>query len=340
MSISHISEKTRYLLWAKSAGRCQFNGCNKLLYRDGLTKIEMNFADVAHIIGDRPGGPRGDETISLDKEYCNNVSNLMIMCKDHHEMIDKIVETYTIEALREMKENHEKRIELLMSIQPDKTSNVVVYRGRVGSVQPAIEFRETLLAMSPDYYPANRFPHELSMPGSMFTDDTPDFWDIQVKNLEMQFNKQVAPLLGNDQERNHYSIFAFAPIPLLIKLGTLLPDKYPAQVYQLTKEPPNWEWQPEPSEFGFTVSRPTENHKIVALNLSLSADIDSQRIIDVLQTEDVSIWRMDVQETIFPKNDHLRGKEQHQSRAWSKYNFAYFSFHSRCLCRRDWQGMV
>jgi hypothetical protein len=90
----------------------------------------------------------------------------------------------------------------------------------------------------------------------------------------------------------------------------LLPDKYPAQVYQLKKEPATWAWQAEPNKFDFSVFEPKENHKIVALNLSLSADIDNQRIYDTLQTKDVSIWRMSVQETVFPKNDHLRGKEQ------------------------------
>ena len=234
----------------------------------------------------------------------------MLMCLKHHRMIDQIIKTYSVDTLREMKESHEKRIELLTSIQPNKTSNVIIYRGRVGSFQPVIEFQEALLAMFPDYYPADHFSHDLSMTGNLATDDAPNFWDVQVENLEAQFRRKIEPLLENDQERNHYSVFAFAPIPLLMKLGTLLPDKYPAQVYQLKKEPPTWEWQPESDIFDFTVSEPTENHKTVALNLSLSADIDNQRIYDALQTENVSVWHMGAQETIFPKNDHLRGKGQ------------------------------
>src|SRR6266498_1537541 len=99
MSVSKIPEKVRYLLWAKSAGRCEFDGCNKLLWHDGLTKIEMSFADVAHIIGGRPGGPRGN--VILSTEYCNDVSNLMLMCLDHHRMIDRITETYGDDVLRQ-----------------------------------------------------------------------------------------------------------------------------------------------------------------------------------------------------------------------------------------------
>ncbi|MGL4879955.1 MAG: HNH endonuclease, partial [Waterburya sp.] len=44
--------------WIKSGGRCQFRGCNKLLYRDDLTKIEKNSSYFAHIVADSPGGVR------------------------------------------------------------------------------------------------------------------------------------------------------------------------------------------------------------------------------------------------------------------------------------------
>ena len=311
MSISYISPKVRYLLWAKAAGRCQFDGCNEPLYQDHVTQIEMNFADVAHIIGDRPGGPRGDEIFSLDKEYCNSASNLMLMCPKHHRMIDQITETFSLEAMRSMKKEHETRIRMLTAIKPNKKSNVIIYRGRVGNVQPAIEFQEAMLAMSPDFYPSDHFAHELSMSGSMLPDDDPDFWNTQAENLELQFRRKIEHLLGSEKERNHYSVFAFAPNPLLIKLGTLLPDHYPAQVYQCKREPRSWAWEAEPEKFNFLISEPSSvQHEIVALNLSLSADIDNKRIYDALNTNDVSIWKMDITETIYPKNDHLRAKGQ------------------------------
>lgn len=45
-------------LWARAAGRCEFRGCNKLLYVDGLTQQRSNLATIAHIVSFRPGvGP-------------------------------------------------------------------------------------------------------------------------------------------------------------------------------------------------------------------------------------------------------------------------------------------
>lgn len=305
-----IKEKVRYLLWAKSAGRCQFNGCNQPLYQDDHTQIEMNFGEVAHIIGKGKQGPRGYEKLEYDPRYVNEIDNLMLLCSKHHKLIDGKEHKYSDEKLREMKTIHEERVRLATEMKIDNTSNVIIYRGRVGKFQPSISFKEAMSAMFPDYYPADFRPHELSLSGIMLEDNNPDYWKIQSRNLVDQFNKHVEPLLGDKQVRNHYSIFAFAPIPLLVKLGSLLPDYYPTQVYQLKKEPQTWKWQPQPKEFDFLVDEPNDCHKKVALNLSLSADIDNQRLFDAMGTKEVSIWKMDITDTNYPKNDHLRGKGQ------------------------------
>ena len=304
MSISYVPPKVRYLLWAKSAGRCQLNGCNKPLWRDGITQIEMNFADVAHIIGDSPQGPRGDATLS--EEYCSDVNNLMLLCLDHHRMIDEICLTYSDDVLRQYKLAHETRIELLTAITSDKTSHVVIYRGNVGQHLPNIDYREVWKAMFPTWYPSGRLPVELGLSNSAFQDDEEGFWEIEEKNLERQFGGKVKPLIEAN-ERNHFSIFAIAPQPLLIKLGCLFSDIYPAEVYQLHREPPTWEWQPGPEAFEYLIAEPNSSHSMVALNLSLSADIEDARIDKVLSGNAYSLWKMHIEA---PYNDFLRSRGQ------------------------------
>ena len=306
-----VVEKVRYLLWAKSAGRCQFDNCNKIVYEEGVTKIEDNFGEVSHIIGDSPDGPRGDELLSIDPDYCNNISNLMLLCKVHHKLIDTLEADYDPDLLRLMKRLHEDRIRLATKVSPDKTSNIIIYRCRVGEFQPEINFRDASNAMREEgYYPADHKAIELSISGLIKSDEQNDFWDLQEHNLEEQVKIKLLPLFENEKTRNHYSIFAFAPIPLLIKLGSLIPNLYAAEVYQLKKEPPNWIWEDEPEDFSFKVVEPTKNHDLVAINLSLSADIEEKRIVDALGSSDVSIWTISIDETDFPKNDHLRSKAQ------------------------------
>ena len=64
MSVSNIPESVKLLLWGKSGGRCQYEGCSKALWRDDLTKAEFNAAYIAHIIADKPTGPRGHSELS------------------------------------------------------------------------------------------------------------------------------------------------------------------------------------------------------------------------------------------------------------------------------------
>lgn len=307
MSVSKIEEKTRYLLWAKSAGRCEFDGCNKSLWRDGLTKIEMNFADIAHIIGDSPGGPRGD--VVLSKEYCNDVSNLMLMCLDHHRMIDQIVEIYSNETLRAMKQIHEERIMRLTAIKPDKTSHVLIYRGMIGDHQPKIDYRDTWSAMAPEWYPSNELPIELGVHNSAFHDSEEKFWQFEEEILERQFNAKVRPFLSSDLAANHFSIFAFAVQPLLIKLGSLFSDIHPAEVYQRHREPPTWGWVPGPEIFEYQIEEPESKERAVVLNLSLSANIESVRIEQVFGDQKYSEWKLTIEN---PNNDFLKSKAQLQ----------------------------
>jgi hypothetical protein len=109
-------------------------------------------------------------------------------------------------------------------------------------------------------------------------------------------------------EISHLSVFAFAPQPLLILLGSLLSDIPAVEVYQRHREPPCWKWEAEPDEFRFIISEPKEISGPPVLVFSLSANIDDKRIFNVLG-KDVSIWRVAVS---VPHNDFLKSRQQAQ----------------------------
>jgi hypothetical protein len=109
MSNTSISTKNQNLLWAMSGGRCEYEGCNKALYTDMLTKKTSNNAYVAHTVADESNGPRGDSQRS--KQLSNKISNLMLLCDEHHRLIDKDdVVGHPESLLLEMKKKHENRI--------------------------------------------------------------------------------------------------------------------------------------------------------------------------------------------------------------------------------------
>ena len=105
MSTSYIPHRIRFLLWGKSAGRCQYRGCNDCLYQDLTTKIEFNQAYIAHIVADKANGPRGHKTRSekLKKDISNfdvksklskkNKSRLKDLEKTYKQVVNKIAKT-------------------------------------------------------------------------------------------------------------------------------------------------------------------------------------------------------------------------------------------------------
>jgi hypothetical protein len=267
----------------------------------------MNFSEIAHIIGNSPSGPRG--TQRLTPAYCNDVSNLMLLCPDHHRLVDDDPTAYPEALLREWKSTHERRIETLTEIEIDKTSNVVLYGANVGENSTWINKRIALGAMvRAGWYPARSEHADLGLHHSHFHDRESGFWTLEEENLNRQFVTKIQPII-EEGEQNHFSIFALAPQPLLIKLGSLFTDLLPAEVYQLHREPPNWEWQPAPAEFNYDIEGPDGTYPLVALNLSLSATIAPERIAQALNGKEFSLWTMAIPQ---PNNDFLKGREQLQ----------------------------
>jgi len=208
MSVSNIPEKVKIRLWGKAAGRCQYEGCNKPLWVDSLTKAEFNTAYIAHIIADKPKGPRGHHTRS--EALKDDITNLMLMCDEHHRLIDREdVAGHPEERLTNMKKNHEERIELLGSLQPDKKSHVLLYGANVGEQSAPLTWSKAAQALLPEWYPADTNAIELSLKNSVFQDHEEDFWKMEINHLEKQFVMYVRPRLSFG-DISHFSIFSIA----------------------------------------------------------------------------------------------------------------------------------
>ncbi len=305
MSVTNISEKVKVRLWGKAGGRCEYEGCNDRLWLDSLTKAEFNAAYIAHIVADKPDGPRGDQELS--ERLKDELSNLMLMCDKHHRLIDHgDVEGHPIKRLHQMKVIHEKRIDLLTGIAPEKQSHIMLYGANIGAQGAPLSYDEAALAMVPDRLPASKQPLELSIKNSSFEDRNEDFWTLEARHLYTMFVQQVRPRIKSG-EISHLSIFALAPQPLLICLGSLLSDIPAAEAYQRRKEPNSWAWEDKPDTWKYKIERPRNTQsKTPALVFSLSATIVDDRVNTVLG-HNAEIWRVTVPD---PHNDFVRSRVQ------------------------------
>ncbi len=296
-----VSTRTRCIIWGRAAGRCQFPGCNKLLIGDLIAgNNNLNTAYVAHIVAETESGPRGDPIRS--PQLVDNPDNLMLMCDPHHRLIDREeLANYPEDRLIAIKQSCEKRVELATDVAQNRASQVVRYGASIGINESIIAVSKCREAMIHSHYPASRQPIDLSMSGVNMSDRDPEFYPLQAKNLQRQFDAKIRGRMES-QEIDHISVFALAPIPLLIELGRLLSDITPTSVYQLHREPTGWNWANDGHRISYYTSEPNKIFGQVALKLALSADISNARIESVLGSE-TSIWSLEANN---PHNDIMR----------------------------------
>jgi len=308
-------EVTRYVkkevereLWARAAGRCQFDGCNRLLYKSPVTQENVNISEKAHIYSFSEDGPRGWGPFIKTPQNLNNIENLMLMCHDCHKLIDqdKAGIMYSAWLLQQWKNEHEQRIAIVTSISSDKKSHVVFYGSNIGAQSSPIQKDDATKAMFPKRYPAEERPIILSMTCS-HQDKTPEFWQTESNHLNTIFTREIEPRI-REQSPAHFSVFALAPMPLLIQMGTLFTDKIDVDVYQLIREPKTWTWQEYPEGFEFVINEPDTFEYPPALVISLSDRITNDRIYKILG-EKVSIWELTVPNE-FIGNDVIRSQVQ------------------------------
>src|ERR1700683_1271082 len=89
-------------LFLKSGNLCAFPGCEKLMMNaDGVF-----IGQVCHIEAAEKDGERFNS--SMTNEQRRDVSNLMLMCYEHHQVTND-VDRFTVEILRGYKRDHESR---------------------------------------------------------------------------------------------------------------------------------------------------------------------------------------------------------------------------------------
>jgi hypothetical protein len=294
-------------LWTRAAGRCQFNNCNRPLYKSPVTQEQGNISEIAHIWSFSADGPRGHGPFKRNKKQLNEMQNLMLLCHDCHKTIDsdKKGERYSAKLLRAWKEEHERRIGIVTGVDPSKKSHIVLYGANIGEEKSVLQPEQAKQVLFPSWYPAEESPFRLSMSWEG-KDDKADYWKTEAKNLRTAFTQKIRPLI-EDAAPGHFSVFAFAPMPLLVFLGSLFTDKVPAQVYQLHREPySDWRWLNRPENFKFQIKKPINFKYPPALVISLSASISHDRIISVLG-KGVSVWELTIAK---PHNDFLKSKQQ------------------------------
>lgn len=272
----YIQQDTTRMLWAVSAGMCEFSGCPNRLYTHHVTKENINLAQRAHIYAFSNGGKRFSPLLPRSK--INDINNLMLVCGSCHELIDSSNTDYSAEQLLAMKKEHEERIRLLTSIKPDLRSEVVIYNCNIGDRPVRIQEYHANESITPNFYPARIAPINLS-PDLRLYDNELDFWSVMAKDLERRLEAHEPSIRDK-----HISLFAVAPQPLLFKLGTLLNRNYNVSVRQPQGNIALWRWQEEGQTISLQLNESGEDYfDKVVISVEITARLSEKELQNIFE---------------------------------------------------------
>jgi 5-methylcytosine-specific restriction endonuclease McrA len=282
ISRGKIKESVRLALWGRSAGRCTI--CNRRLLGDSRTFLHsVAAAELAHNIGATSGNasPRAKAAASgMDRE---SEENLLLVCHDCHRIIDHEdhIRFFPPEKLRALKQAHELRIEMATA-QGELTRTAVI---RVGSyirgaysIASRREVAETLFALNYLGLVESQWSGDFtcSITGNA---GGKGFWQAGEQQIDDTLSRVRQAIEHGDVE--HISVFPFAPIPLLVYLGSHLDDKTTTRIFQKHRgQGAGWSWAEDGQtvEFATDVVESHDSGTEVVLVCEISSPVNPENL--------------------------------------------------------------
>lgn len=275
-----IPPNVQYVVWAAAAGRCTF--CNDIVTDNASLGLAVPIGEIAHNVGWSPDSPRGES--ELDEPDRSLPDNLLLLCRNCHKPTDAggVVDLYTVDVLKAMKQDHEAAMRMLTAVRKDKKAVVLRVVGEIRGSKPELAYQTVLEAtIRSGLFPkrldeaAYRENVELDL-RSRSAAGTPAYFRecaSEIDNLLKRVNEGVL----QDNSLTQLAVFAFARIPLLIHLGARIDDKIRANLYQRQRSDTGeaWFWPDSPSDTpNFEVSKAKSGKGPVAVVVNLSGTID------------------------------------------------------------------
>lgn len=133
--------KTIKRLFALSGNQCAFPGCLSPIIAISSGEI---IGEVCHIKAQRPNAPRYDPSQNDSERHA--FENLILLCPLHHTLVDSDADSYTVEHLIQIKNEHEKR----NLINQDISDNLVNKLVNSNNFSQEIEYKKQIQRESHD----------------------------------------------------------------------------------------------------------------------------------------------------------------------------------------------
>lgn len=104
-----VKEKDIKILWVRAFGLCSM--CKSELLHESKNPSQTSLVgENCHIVGDKEGSARWNEP-GLSGEERDRYPNLILLCRNHHKIVDDDEKTFTVAKLHQIKADHELWVE-------------------------------------------------------------------------------------------------------------------------------------------------------------------------------------------------------------------------------------
>ena len=270
-----IGHPIKLLLYVHAGGRCEFQGCNKYLVKHPLTHDAGNYAQMAHIVAFKERGSRGSE--GERPADINSLENLMLLCGECHHLVDVVKPLeYPKEKLISYKRKHEERIFFQTDAKEDYLTAVVQLKSLINGQMVDIPAANVRSAVSPRYVID---PKGYIIDLTKIDDSDDSYYQTARATIKARVKRLYDPEMDVEKTK-HISLFALAPIPLLIYLGNQLSNKVAVDAYQRHRDTEDWLLKTSGAPVGhkFHLIRQGFDNSKVALLLSLSGCVHVEKL--------------------------------------------------------------
>lgn len=274
-------------LYVRCGGRCSL--CGSDLLRHHLTGDEGVYGELAHIVAHEPGGPRGNGKVPYDER--ETIDNIIVLCHPCHKDMDDNPDKYPEEWLKEKKNTRERNAMMQQALPDTAARQAIVFTAPIAGKGIPVSEHDIRKAL----FDSNLFPGPSPSVNielmDIYKENDSHFWSSAEKELSVRFARNMQGV----SSKEGYAIFGIAPMPLLVKFGSLLTELPNTTIFNLFRAPERaWCWADQNSrkdDVSFELRRyqsPSSEIRPKALVLSLTSDIVER----VKAYEKYDIWEI------------------------------------------------
>lgn len=282
-----VPENTRLRLWAKAAGRCVLCAAYLIDGSDWYWHA-IPVGQIAHIVGASSGknAPRGASALDANERAFEE--NLMLLCYRCHKRIDTkaYVGKYTVEFLTQQKYRHERRVREVTNFATLRPTSVVTVSADIRGTAAPVSLAQVAEALRAEGYTGMgddtyNGAFTLHLPGN---ENDGWAWDAHRTELDRLTARVAEAVKAGGIETA--SVFALAPIPSLVYLGSKLDDKTETRLFRRKRidDVTAWAWGEGPPSPKFDialVSSPTPSNEATVI-VELSSPVKESRLPSIL----------------------------------------------------------